>query len=143
MSEIRPEIQALVERGRVTTDEVNAFSCSYSEWAALVPAMTDEAFADRVERALGSPQGEHRPPGGEPIREVYAPELLRRFKAAAREANAFAETIDNVRAALSQKETHYLVIADDVKELVEAVELCASDGGCRAMTVLRRLREGT
>jgi hypothetical protein len=33
-------------------------------------------------------------------------------------------------------------VADDVKDLVKAVELCASDGGCRAMTVLKKLQEG-
>jgi hypothetical protein len=38
------------------------------------------------------------------------------------EARAFAEVIDDIREALGQKETHYLVIADDVKYLVEAVE---------------------
>jgi hypothetical protein len=57
-----------------------------------------------------------------------------------REANNYAEVIDFVREALGQDETHYLVVADDVKELVDAVELCASDGGCRAKTVLERLR---
>lgn len=56
-------------------------------------------------------------------------------------ALAYAGAIDAVRKALGQKETHYLVVADGVKELVEAVKLCESDGGCRAMTVLRKLRE--
>jgi hypothetical protein len=57
-----------------------------------------------------------------------------------RESTAYGETIESVREALGQKETHYLVMSGDVKELVEAIELCASDGGCRAMTVLRHLQ---
>ena len=130
----RPEVTALIERGNVTAEEILSLSCTYSEWVTLVPAMTDEAFADRVEQALRNPQGE-------PIGSVYAPELLRRFKGTARAARVYAESLDNVREALGQEETHYLVIADDVEELVKAVELCSSDGGCRAMTVLTRLRQ--
>lgn len=34
---------------------------------------------------------------------------------------AYAETIDNVRQALRQKDTHYLVVADDVKDVVDAL----------------------
>ena len=59
-----------------------------------------------------------------------------------REAREYAESLDNIRAALGQEATHHLVMADDVEELVKAVELCADDGGCRAMTVLHKLREG-
>ena len=66
--------------------------------------------------------------------------LVRWLQGQARAAKAFAESIDNVRGALGQKETHYLVVADDVEELVKAVESCEGDGGCRAMTALHRLR---
>lgn len=52
-------------------------------------------------------------------------------------ATAYAETIDNVREALGQKATHYLIIADDVRLLVDAVE---KQGG-PALGVLRDLRE--
>ena len=52
-----------------------------------------------------------------------------------------SESLDNIRAALGQDETHHLIMADDVKELVDAVEQCGRDGGCRASAVLRRLRE--
>lgn len=131
---VRSEVAALVERGRVTAEEVHALRCTYSEWVKLVPAMTDEAFTVRVEQALRNPQGE-------PFEAVYAPELLRRFRGHERAAKSFAESLDNVREALGQEQTHHLVMADDVEELVKAVELCASDGGCRAMTVLRRLRD--
>ena len=129
----RPGVAALIERGRVTADEVRSMQCTYTEWVALVPAMTDEAFAARVEQALRNPQGE-------PFEVVYAPELLRRFRGAARAARAYAESIDNVREALGQRETHYLVVADDVGDLVKVVEQCANEGDRRAMAALRKLR---
>ncbi len=53
------------------------------------------------------------------------------------EARGFAETIDNVREALGQDVTHHLIVADDVKELVEAVE---KHGGA-PLKVLQKLRE--
>ena len=53
------------------------------------------------------------------------------------EARGLAETIDNVREALGQEATHYYIVADDVKELVEAVE---RQGGS-ALQVLQKLRE--
>jgi hypothetical protein len=56
-------------------------------------------------------------------------------------SKAFAETIEGVREALGQESTHYLVVPGDVKELVTAVAICDSDGGCRAFKVLERLRE--
>jgi hypothetical protein len=58
----------------------------------------------------------------------------------ARSNNSLAESLDNVREALGQEATHHLVMADDVKELVKAVESCAGDGGCRALLVLQKLR---
>jgi len=53
------------------------------------------------------------------------------------DADGFAEALDQVREALGQKETHYLVIADDVEELVKSVE--RDDGSAKA--VLQKLRE--
>lgn len=68
--------------------------------------------------------------------------LVRRLQADARAAKSFEEVIDGVREALGQRETHYLVVAQDVEELVKAVELDerADDGGGRATVVLRNLR---
>ena len=43
--------------------------------------------------------------------------MLVRLVAADRDAQAYAEAIDNVRQALGLSETHYLVIADDVRDL--------------------------
>ncbi len=67
--------------------------------------------------------------------------LVRWLQNQARIAKSFGETLDNIREALGQEATHHYVMADDIEELVKAVELCASDGGCRAMTVLKKLRE--
>jgi hypothetical protein len=51
-------------------------------------------------------------------------------------ARDYGEALDQIRIALGQEETHYLVMADDVRELVQAVE--RADGS--ALIVLRRLR---
>ena len=62
-------------------------------------------------------------------------------EAAKRESKAFGEALDNIRAALGQQSTHYLVMVAGVKGLVDAVEKC-DDGeeGCCAYPVLERLR---
>jgi hypothetical protein len=154
---VRPEIQAIVARGSVTTGEVAAFlattTCNQAEWNALVPAMTDEAFLALVYFSPLNASG-------------HALEILRRFKieqaalkkmkadylaacketyesrAEAKVANgealAFSETLDAIREALGQKSTHHLVMAGDVLELVDAIEHC---DGCRVKVVLQRLRE--
>lgn len=54
------------------------------------------------------------------------------------EARGYAEVIDNVREALGQDATHYLIVADDVRELVRAVE---RQGG-HALQVLQKIRRG-
>ena len=62
------------------------------------------------------------------------------IEALAIDVNDLARALDGVRESLGQKETHFLVIADDVKELVMAIENCEADGGCRAATTLGKLR---
>jgi len=62
------------------------------------------------------------------------------IEALAIDVNDLARALDGVREALGQKETHFLVIADDVKELVMAIENCEADGGCRAATTLGKIR---
>jgi hypothetical protein len=153
---VRPEIRDLAKRGNVTSAEVAELCCNSWEWEALVPALSDEAFVLQMQRALDNCFTTRERPFvtyNAAVEGLYAPELLRRFQAASREARAFAETIDNVRAALGQEATHYLIIADDVKELVEAVELDDSEeakkfyhpgntvrGPSHAIAALRRLR---
>jgi len=121
---VRDEIKKLVERGNVTASELEELRCNSWEWEALVPALNDEAFVKQMQHAIDNCFVFRKRPFStynDAVEGLYAPELLRRFQAAAREARAFAETIDNVREALGQEATHYLVIADDVGALVEAV----------------------
>lgn len=135
---IRPEIRALLARGNVTPAEVEELRCNSYEWEALVPVMNNEALIGRMEHAfencshVGKPASSYN----DAVVGVFAPELLRRFKFAAQEAQTFSEVVDNIREALGQKVTHYLVIADDVKELVEAIE-----SRCDPLLVLKRIRK--
>jgi hypothetical protein len=140
---VRPEIRALVQRGRVTSAEVAALRCNSWEWEALLPAMTDEAFEARVEHCLKNCSPARSPAGSydEAAYAVYLPELLKRLKRARAAATAFGDTLDAIREVLGQASTHYLVMAGDVMELVKAIDECESDSGCRATKVLRQLRE--
>lgn len=137
-SKIRPEIADLVRRGNVTPAELTELRCNSWEHEALVPALSDEAFVERMQYALNNCLTTRERPFAtysQAIEGLYAPQLLRRFQAAARTANDYALVIDAVREALGQDATHYLIVAGDVKELVEAVE-----SRCDAMKVLRRIR---
>jgi hypothetical protein len=64
--------------------------------------------------------------------------LVQWLQGRARAAKSFAESLDNIREAIGQGETHHLVMAGDVAELVKAVEL--GDPVSQAMVVLRKLR---
>lgn len=66
----------------------------------------------------------------------------------ARLARNMEETIDNVREALGIENTHYLVLADQVSDVVKALEVIAADdadygppASTRASTALTKLRE--
>lgn len=80
---VSPEIQALLRRGNVTPAEVAELRCNSWEWELLVQVMTDDAFVARVEHALEN-CSRHKQPFvsyDEAVQGLYAPELLRRFKA--------------------------------------------------------------
>lgn len=127
---IRPEIQALIRRGNVTLAELQEIRCNSWEWEALAPALDDAAFVDRMQYALNNcAQSKTRPftVYDDAVKGLYAPELLNRFQRTLQVEKTLADVIDNVREALGQESTHYLVIADDVKELVESVEHDAVD----------------
>ena len=135
---VHPEIRKLIERGNITPAEVAELRCNSWEWEALVPALNDEAFVEHMQHALDNCFTTRERPFttyNQAIEGLYAPDLLRRFAVAARAARDYAETIDNVREALGQKSTHYLIIADDVKELVDAVESHRD-----ALSVLKRIQ---
>jgi hypothetical protein len=143
---VRDEIKKLVERGNVTASELEELRCNSWEWEALVPALNDEAFVKQMQHAIDNCFVFRKRPFStynDAVEGLYAPELLRRFQAAAREARAFAETIDNVREALGQEATHYLVIADDVGALVEAVTVdrAASNKDSEAWQTLSKIRK--
>lgn len=76
------KIQALAKRGNVTRAEIAELRCNSWEWELLVPAMTDEALAQRVRHALDNSAHHKRPctTYDQAIVELYAPELLRRFQ---------------------------------------------------------------
>ena len=101
----------------MTSDEQRA------NWASGVGAQKDDVFVEMMENALTNVKYAGI---GEAVVDLYAPELLRRFQLAAEEARNFGEALDNIRTALGQKETHYLVMADDVAVLVKTLEWYAS-----------------
>lgn len=79
---VRPHIKELIERGNVTTAEVEQLTCNSWEWRAIVPALTDEAFVKHVEYAL---KNCNRVPNPSTTYEqsvigVHAPELVKRLK---------------------------------------------------------------
>jgi hypothetical protein len=87
-----------------------------------VRAMDDESFVVQMEYALENCGFANPNDNTENVDGFYAPELLKRFKLAAREARNLAEALGAIREALGQKETHYLVMANDVAILVKALE---------------------
>jgi hypothetical protein len=49
---IRPEIQKLIDRGRVEISEIEHLHCTQEEAAALIPALTNYSLARRLDRTL-------------------------------------------------------------------------------------------
>lgn len=145
---VRPEIQALAKRGNVTPAEVAELRINSWEWEHLTPAMNDEAFVARVEHALKncSPRGYPSRSYDDAVYGLYAPELLKRFKLQSLAARDYGGTLEGIREALGQKNTHYLVMADDVAIVVKALEWYASKmsekvDGTRAKVALAALRD--
>jgi hypothetical protein len=144
---IRPEIRALIARGNITLTELNELRCNSWEWQAMVPAMNDEAFIDRMEYALKNCFTPARRPFStynEAVEGLWAPELLKRFSkmqaelsAYTRAADNYAESLDAVREALGQKETHYLCIPDDVGIAIKALEWYAAHVQTEKFRLLR------
>lgn len=145
-SHISDEIRALIQRGNVTLEELNELRCNSWEWQALVPAMTDEAFVDRMQYALDNCHTPSKRPFStynEAVEGLWAPELLKRFRTASFAEVNFAESLDGVREALGQKETHYLCIPDDVRIAIKALEWYAAQAfqfSVRAQVTLGTIR---
>lgn len=64
-----------------------------------------------------------------------------------REVRSLSEALDSIRAALGQEQTHYLVMAGDVEDVVKALEWVAETSDpARAMrekaqSTLKKLRQ--
>lgn len=113
MSMIRPEIQALIDRGNVTSVELSELRCNSWEWEALIPAMTDEALVGRAEYAFSNSARVRSPAStyDEAIVSVYAPELVKRLKA----------------QLLKNDEAEILGFAEGFEEAMEAGEKAVQD----------------
>jgi len=81
---IRDEIAALIKRGNVTLAEHNALRCNSWEFEALIPALTIEALIAKTEHAIKNCPYAESPAVTytEAVHSVYAPELIKRLRAA-------------------------------------------------------------
>lgn len=139
---IRPEIQALVKRRNVTLEELSNLRINSWERDALVPVMTNEALIDRAEYAVANCFVTRERPFctyNQAVEGLFAPELIKRLKLEMEAAENMASVVEGVREAIGQKNTHYMIVASDVKELVKAIEKSDSIEECRAELV--RIRE--
>jgi hypothetical protein len=85
----KPEVNRLLERGAVTLEDIKDLRCNSSEWRALQLAMTDEAFLDRMRYAmLNSSINARLTTYDDSVIGHFAPELIRRFEAATKLADA-------------------------------------------------------
>lgn len=89
-TQIRPEIQALADRGRITLEEWKAFNGKWGsfkgssyEYALLLPKLTDEAIIYASELMAKNCQFDQRCPYrsyNKATMGLLVPELLRRLK---------------------------------------------------------------
>lgn len=152
---VRPEIQALIARGDVTSEEFKkfGFTLNWYEKPVLIAALSDEAFLSEVPDPDSSFPGDKDRLGFNVAFEAcWGTESLKRFKSATSQVRSLTETIVSVHDALGQTTmrcravtdengqvvTRHPVLARDVKELVEAIE-----SRCDALVVLKRIREKT
>lgn len=104
---VRPEIRALVRRGNVTPAEVSALRSNSWEWEAIVPALNDEAFVERMEYALKNCLTKLERPFttyNQAVEGLYAPELIRRFKNIALRASAADDLLEAIDGHCGYKE---------------------------------------
>lgn len=124
---VRPEIQALVKRGHITLDEYKNLRCNSWEWDHVHGALDDEALVYAVEHNLKNcfPKSHPCTTYSDSLAAIFAPELLRRFKAnrdayAKGRREAIEEAVRFFRAAT----------AEQVRALAEfheiPIEACAS-----------------
>jgi hypothetical protein len=102
---VDPKIRALVARGKITLTEINELRCNSWEWEAIIPALDDEAFVDRMQYALNNCfTSKSRPFStyNDAVEGLYTPELLRRFKAAIEDARRLETAVERIRGALEE-----------------------------------------
>lgn len=79
---IRPNIRALIERGKITLEEYKQLRCNSWEFEAMVPALSLDALLWASENCVRNCSKVSRPATtyDEAMHSVYAPELIRRLR---------------------------------------------------------------
>lgn len=83
MTHIRPETQALINRGNITLEEYRSFVGNSYEFEAMVPALDGEAFTYYVNHVVSNCSVDPRRPAStynDAAILVIIPELLRRLE---------------------------------------------------------------
>jgi hypothetical protein len=80
---IRPEIQALIDRGNITIEDMRDLRANSYEWESMVPALSTEALIDRTSHAIDNCPRANVPAQSytEAVHAVFAPELIKRLRA--------------------------------------------------------------
>ncbi len=134
LPKIKPEIQALIDRGKVTSEELRTLRANSREWEALTPALSIDALIERAEHAINNCPRASVPASTytESVCNVFAPELIRRLALAKdlikRLENEHAQVIaerDELNVKLrSVRKTH------SVKTPVKCTCDCEVECGC-------------
>lgn len=120
LERIRPSIRALIDRGNITLEEIKTIRCNPLEWQAMVPAMNDEAFCERMQYALDN-CFTPRPPHttyNQAVEGLYAPELIRRFRSVVGSLRLAEETYKEILGILRLL---LPMLPDNVKPHIEDV----------------------
>ncbi len=143
---VRPEIRALIERGKITVDELKDLRCNSYEWEAMVPALSIEALIHQTEHAIDNRRTksktkyetqrfaiapiEHVPAltYDDAIGRVFAPQLIGRLRQAMAIVARDTEELRLARAAIQKAVDGMFDIAcrDDAIEVL--TELSRSSG---------------
>src|SRR5512147_2228443 len=78
---IKPEFQALIDRGNVTLAEYEALRGNTWDWEAIVPALDDEALAHVIEHYARNMRPMYRHTYDGAMQAILAPEMVKRLRA--------------------------------------------------------------
>jgi hypothetical protein len=103
---VRPEIRALIERGKITVDEIKELYCNSYEWDAMVPALSIDALIQRTEQAIHQLRHPRVPAltYDESVCHVFAPELIRRLLLVRQLSDRTIAELAEARAQIKQME---------------------------------------